>query len=408
MATSIDAILRDERPRVVAMLARRFGDLDLAEDATQEAMISALSHWPADGLPDRPGAWLMTTAYRKAVDLLRKKRPSVDLDAVLHVTGDPGQEPDFAGDAISDDVLALLLTCCHPSLDTPSRLALALRHVCGLTASEIATGFVLTEAAVAKRLVRVKQKITRAGITFSVPDGARLDERVEDVRTVIYVLFTEGHLSTGTSDGIRADLCDEAIWLCRQLDLVRPGDGATLGLLALMLIQRSRLPARVDHQGKLVQFSDQDRDNWDYKSIEEARALLAQTGSSPLGRYQVEGAIALLLVSGDEPDWTRIADLYGVLSRIAPSPIVEVNRALAVGTADGPPAGLSILHAVIEEGRLTDYVPLHTVRAELLVRSGDTEGARQSYLRAADLTANDLLRDALQKRADATGTRRTY
>jgi RNA polymerase sigma-70 factor (ECF subfamily) len=395
---AIERAWREERARIVGSLARRFGDLTIAEDATQEAFAAASIRWQVDGTPNNRGAWLQTTAYRKAIGMVRRHRPTIDIE-----TADPVHDDELTDNiphASDDDVFALVLTCCHPALATEARIALTLRHVCGLDVAEIAAAFVVPEPTMAKRLVRAREKIRRAGITFDAPTDAILDERLDDVRAVIYLVFNEGYLSSDDTAPVRIDLCEEAIWLARHLRSLRPDDETT-GLLALLLLQHARRDARVDQLGDLVPFSDQDRSRWDHHAIAEARRLLADGGSPTLGPYRVEAAIALLHVTGDAPDWPRIADLYGILGRIAPSPIVTVHRALATGMSDGPEAGLAVLDPVLADGRLDRYVPLHAVHAELLERSGERQGARAAWRRAAALSDSPSQRAAMSNRAQA-------
>ena len=326
--------------------------------------------------------------------MLRKTRPTDELDE--RSPGDGVADTDQL--VHDDDVFALLLTCCHPALSTEARVALTLRHVCGLTSAEIAAAFLVEEPTMAKRLVRARRRILDTGIRFDPPTDDRLTERVDDVRSVIYLLFTEGHLSAGEGPAIRAELCDEAIWLARQLHQLRPDDDETLGLLALLLLQNSRRSSRWDDAGVLVPFAEQDRSEWDASAVAEARDLLAGSARSTLGPFQVEAAIALLHASGDDPDWARIADLYALLARLAPSPIVEVNRALAVGRADGPLAGLQLIEASIVDERLTAYAPAHAVHADLLEAVDRNEDALTAWRRAADATAQPEQRASIDRR----------
>lgn len=395
METALDRAWRDERARIVGSLARRFGDLALAEDAVQEAFVAASSRWPVDGVPSRPGAWLQTTAYRQAIGMLRRHRPTIEL---VDGAAPPDGLSDDAPAVSDDDLFALVLTCCHPALAPEARVALTLRHVCGLGVAEIAAAFVVPEATMAKRLVRAREKIRLAGIAFEPPTAAALDARLDDVRAVIYLVFNEGYLSSGTDEPVRAELCDEAIWLARHLLALHPDD-ETAGLLALLLLQHARRDARVDELGRLVTLAEQDRTAWDHEAIDEARSLLAASRSPVLGAHRVEAAIALLHTVSDPPDWQRIAELYEVLGRIAPSPVAAAHRALAVGMSDGPGAGLALLEPVIAGGRLTGYAPLHAIHAELLERSGDDAAARDAWRRAADRSDSPSQRAALLARA---------
>jgi RNA polymerase sigma-70 factor (ECF subfamily) len=388
-----------ERVRIVASLARRFGDLGIAEDAVQEAFVSAQQRWSIDGEPERPGAWLHTVAYRKAIGLLRKQQRTtrVDIDHV-ELTDPPDRSP------LDDDFLGLLLACCHPALDSPARVALTLRHVCGLTVPTIAAGFVISDATLAKRLVRARAKIRAARIPFSLPDDRALRDRIGDIHTVVYMVFTEGHLASSDARTVRNDLCDEAIWLARQVVALRPTDDESKGLLALLLFHHARRASRLDERGHLVRLDEQDRSRWDHDAMAEARHLLADPDVTVLGRYRVEAAIAALHTASDGPDWARIADLYGVLVRLAPSPIAEVNRAVAVGHADGPRAGLTVLEPILASGRLERYPHLHAVHAELLERLDSGDAARRAWQQAARTTASPAQRSVMRARWERLGS----
>lgn len=392
--STLDRVWRDERAGIVGSLARRFGDLGLAEDAAQEAVAAAAQRWPVDGVPDRPGAWLMTTAHRKAIGMLRRRRPTEQLQE--HSSATPGPDADGApSDDLERDLFGLLLACCHPSLNADARIALTLRHVCGLTDQEIAAALLVAEPTLTKRLVRARRKIRDAGISFEPPALADLDDRVDDVHTVIYLLFTEGYLSASSEQTLRGDLCDEAIWLARQVHRLRPEDAETNGLLGLMLVQHSRRDARRGGDGSLLTLGQQDRSRWDTDALDEARHLLAEADPRGLGPYQVECAIALLHVTDDEPNWPRIADLYRVLATLAPSPIVEVNRAVAVGHADGAEAGLAVITDALADGRLDDYAPAHAAHAHLLERAGRPHDAAGAWRSAAAATVNDGQRSVM-------------
>ncbi len=395
----LERVDRDERARVVAVLARRLGDLDLAEDAVQEALARAADVWPRDGVPDRPGAWLTTVAWRRALDVRRAERHLV-----------PGAVPDApapAADplALVDDVLALILACCHPALAPEAQVALTLRHVARLTVAEIAAAFLVAEEAMAKRLVRARGKLRTAGVRLTPPTADALAERLAAAHAVVYLIFTEGH-TTSTGDApVRTDLCDEAVWLAEQLHLLVPTDAETTGLLALLLLTAARGTARQDAAGRLLPFAEQDRSRWDADAIARARSLLATTGFEPPGPYQVQAAAALVHVTappGGDPDWARLAELHRVLGRIAPSPVVEVNRAVVVGRSAGARAGLAVLAPVLRSGRLDRYAPLHAVHADLLERAGDRAAAVVAWGRAADVSGNGGQRAALERRAANT------
>lgn len=402
----VERAWREERAAVVATVARRLGDLQLAEDAVQEAFAAAAARWPVSGVPDRPGAWLTTTAWRKALDVLRRERfPVTDLEPPETA---PPEGADDADLGVEDDLLRLLLTCCHPALAPEARVALTLRHVARLTTREIAAAFLVPEPTMAKRLVRARTKIRDARIAFTLPGREALPERLAGVHAVLYLVFSEGYLASGDGPAVRAELCDEAVWLARQLLALVPGDAETTGLLALLLLQHARTPARQDGAGRLVRFADQDRSRWDTGAIAEARTLLASTGRGPLGPYQVQAAIALLHASAagaDRVPWVRVAELYGVLGRLAPSPVVEVNRAVAVGRAEGAVAGLAVLAPVLAAGRLDTYAPLHAAHADLLGRAGDTAAARAAWQRAAEAADNPGQRAQLLARADEAVSR---
>ncbi len=383
----------EHRPQVVATLARRLGDLQLAEDAVQEAYLAAARRWPTDGLPDRPGAWLTTTAWRKALDVQRQQRFPL-LNGEERAGIDPGtggeQFPGRDPIAAADDVLALTLACCHPALSPEAQVALTLRHVVGLTDREVAERLLVAGPTLTKRLVRARAKIRDAGIGFEVPTTEHLPGRVQEVRTVVHLLFTQGY-----ADPARGrELCEEAIWLGRQVTRMLPGDSETTALLALMLLHHSRWAARwVD--GRLVPYDEQDRALWDGAAVEQAKQLLA--GIDKPGAYALHAAIALLRAA-TEPRWPLIADLYTALARLDESPVVRVNRAVAVGRADGPQAGLAALAPLLSDSRVSGSVSLLAAQAELLERAGD-QSAEDGWRHAADVARNDAEREHLVSRA---------
>ena len=419
-----DAALRHawhtDRLAVLATVARRLGDLQLAEDAVQEAFAAATVRWAADGVPERPGAWLSTTAWRKAVDRLRRDRFPVTRQRSDTEPGStpPAVEPAaidarLADDLVDpvvrhDDVLSLVLACCHPALNPEAQIALTLRHVVGLTDRQIAARFLVLEPTMTKRLVRARAKIRDARIGFALPDRTRLHDRLDEVRTVIYLIFTEGYLSTGGEAPIRAALCDEALWLARQLHRLAPEDPETTGLLALIVVHHARTAARQDDTGRLIPYAEQDRGRWDSTAIDGARNLLATTAAPAAGQpgaYRLQAAIALLHATaptGREPPWALIADLYAALHRAAPSPVVTINHAVALGRAGHPRAGLRLLHPVLADPRLADYLPLHAAHADLLHHAGDPRAATV-WRHAADLATNPHQRQALLRRADPLG-----
>lgn len=415
-SVAVERAWRTERTLVLATLARRLGDLQRAEDAVQEAFAMAAIRWPLDGTPDRPGAWLTTTAWRKAIDALRRDRfplaPAGGEDSVVdprHRLADEHRDgwvedhvDQLDVDLGQDDRLALMLTCAHPALSVEAQVALTLRHVAGLTNGQIAAAFLVPEATMDKRLSRARRKIRDARIVFTVPDRAELPTRLSAVHAVIYLIFTEGHLSTGEAQAVTAELCDEAVWLISQLHAVATRDPETTGLFALLLLQHARIAARQDGAGRLVPFAEQDRAQWDAASVEHAKRLLATTGAGALGPYQVQAAIALLHATAVNPDrvpWPRIADLYRVLQRLTPSPAVEINRAVAVGRADGPAAGLAILGPVLASGQLARYPSLHAAHADLLERAGQPAAAREAWRRAAAAAPNEPQRSELSRQA---------
>jgi len=389
----VGQVWAEHRPQVLATLARRLGDLQLAEDAVQEAFLAAARRWPTDGLPDRPGAWLTTTAWHKAVDLQRQQKFPL-LDGEERAGVDPGagdeQSPGRDPVAASDDVLALTLACCHPALSPEAQVALTLRHVVGLADRDVAARLLVAAPTLTKRLVRARAKIRDAGIGFEVPTTEHLPGRIHEVRTVVHLLFTQGY-----ADPPRGrELCEEAIWLGRQVHRMLPRDSETTALLALMLLHHSRWAARWA-DGRLVPYDEQDRARWDLVAVEQAKRLLA--GVDEPGAYGLQAAIALLRAA-NEPRWPLIADLYTALARLDESPVVRVNRAVAVGRADGPQAGLAALAPLLNNSRVCGSVSLLAAHAELLERAGD-HTAEDGWRRAADAARTDAEREHLLARA---------
>jgi RNA polymerase sigma-70 factor (ECF subfamily) len=395
---------REEWARVVAALTRRFGDLDIAEEAAAEAFAIAVQQWPTDGPPPNPGAWLTVTATRKAIDRLRResKRGDKQKEAQM-LYHDPPEPPELAG-AIDDDRLRLIFTCCHPALAMQSRVALTLRMIAGLTVPEIARAFLAQESAVGQRITRAKAKITAARIPYRVPLAEDLPVRVTGVLAVLFLIFNEGYLATGPdTDPVRDDLTAEAIRLTRLIRALLPDDGEVAGLLALMLLIEARRPARVSGGGELVTLGEQDRGAWDAALIAEGHALVRQrlaTGAAP-GRYQILAAINAVHTSAShirDTDWSQVVALYDQLARLDPSPIIALNRAIAVAEFDGPEVGLAAVDRL--EKTLAGYHAYHAARADLLRRLGRTENSRAAYDRAIELAGNTAETAYLTRRRD--------
>ncbi|MBE3014143.1 RNA polymerase sigma factor [Microbispora sp. NEAU-D428] len=403
---AVDRAFREEWGQVVATLIRWTGDWDLAEECAQDAFALALRTWRRDGVPRRPGAWLTTAARNRAVDVLRREATGAaklrEVAGVLGTDDDPGDQPD-----VPDDRLRLIFTCCHPALALEARVALTLRTLAGLSTTEIARAFLVGEQAMAKRLARAKQKIRHAGIPYRVPPAHLLPERLPAVLAVLYLLFNEGYSATAGADLVRHDLAAEAIRLARVLVRLMPGEPEAAGLLALMLLHHARRAARLDDAGDLVVLEDQDRGRWDAGRIAEGVALL--DGALRRGRpgpYQVQAAIAACHATAARPedtDWPQIAVLYARLARLVPSPVVELNRAVAVGMAHGPAAGLALIDALRETGALAGYHLLPAARADLLRRLGRTAEAADAYREAAGLATTDAERRYLARRLAALG-----
>jgi RNA polymerase sigma-70 factor (ECF subfamily) len=372
----------------VAAVTRQVGDLEVAEDAVQDACTAALAQWPAEGVPASPRGWLIGTARHKALDRLRRERRRADKEAEA-MREEAAPLPATGWAARTDDELALIFTCCHPALDPAVRVGLTLRSVCGLTTAEIAAAFLVPEPTMAQRLVRAKRKIRQAGIAFRVPRREDLPARLSAVLRVVYLVFTEGHLAAGGDALIRGDLCDQAIRLARALTMLLPGEPEVTGLLALLLLTDARRGARLSPAGDLVLLAEQDRSRWDRAMIDEGEALIEQ--ALRLGRpgaYQIQAAIAAChsgAATAADTDWREIALLYGELIRYEPSPMVAANRAVAVAMSEGPAAGLVILDTVGGDARLARWPQLHIARAELLRRLGRRAEAVAAYEAAVAL-----------------------
>jgi RNA polymerase sigma-70 factor (ECF subfamily) len=406
---TIDAIWRIESPKLIAGLARIVREVGLAEDLAQDALVAALEQWPTSGIPDRPGAWLMTAAKHRAIDLLRRQhlleRKHEELARELEAQ--EMSTPDFDAaldDDVGDNLLSLIFTACHPVLTAEARVALTLRLLGGLTTDEIARAFLVPEATVAQRIVRAKRTLSEKQVPFEVPRGAALAARLSSVLEVIYLVFNEGYTATAGADWHRPTLCEDALRLGRILAELMPNEPEVHGLVALMEIQASRTRARVDAKGEPVLLMDQNRALWDRLLIGRGLAALERADAlgGSRGPYALQAAIAACharATSVEETDWSRIVNLYGELARVVPSPVVELNRAVAVAMASGPAAGLALVDAIASEGSLDDYHLLPSVRGDLLEKLGRFDQARAEYERAASLTRNARERELLLVRA---------
>ena len=402
---AVDAVYRTDWGRIVATLIRQFGDFELAEDAAQEAFTAAVDQWRTDGVPESPSAWIIQTAKHKAIDRLRRQtRLKEKLET--HPEFFPSEiidEPNFNYGEIPDDRLRLIFTCCHPALALEAQVALTLRTLGGLQTDEIARSFLVPPATMAQRLVRAKRKIRDAGIPYIVPDTSDMPARLDGVLSAIYLIFTEGYAATRGQPLIRADLCAEAIRLARLVrTLLEPNPPAeATALLALMLLHDSRREARLDEAGDLVVLEEQDRNRWNKEQISEALALVDEALSSTPGPYALEAAIAAehcKAARAEDTNWPRIVNLYDLLQQLLPSPVVALNRAVAVAMADGPRAGLALIDELADSGELDEYHLLHAARADMLRRLGSNAEAAENYELALTLASNDSERRFLERR----------
>ena len=407
----IDAVWRIESPRLIAGLARMVRDVGLAEDLAQDALVAALEQWPESGVPDNPGAWLMAVGKRRAFDLFRRtatlERKYEELGQELRANQEAGMaEFDTDEHDIDDDLLRLVFTACHPVLSTDARVALTLRLLGGMTTEEIARAFLVPEPTVAQRIVRAKRTLAEARVPFEVPGGDELATRLSSVLEVIYLIFNEGYSATAGEDWMRPGLCEDAMRLGRVLAELMPKESEVHGLVALMEIQASRLRARVGSSGEPILLLDQDRARWDQLLIRRGLVALqrAQALGGSLGPYSLQAAIAACHARArraEETDWERIAALYDALAEVAPSPVVELNRAVAVGMAFGPAAGLELVDGLTSDPQLANYHLLPSVRGDLLRKLGRRQEARAEFERAASLTRNAPERRLLLERAAA-------
>jgi RNA polymerase sigma-70 factor (ECF subfamily) len=404
-AAAVALTFQEERAAVLATLIRHVGDMQLAEDAVQDAFAAAVKSWQRDGVPANPGAWITVAARRRAIDRLRRNRSLSDrADRLAGLLRLDAQEhsPVSEEDAIGDDRLRLIFTCCHPALELASRVALTLRALGGLTTGEIARAFLVAEPTMGKRIVRAKRKIADAHIPYRVPPDEELPDRLRGVLRVVYLIFNEGYAASEGDRLVRGALCDEAIRLGLLLSKLMPDEPEVWGLLSLMLLHDARRAARVDADRRYVRLEEQDRTLWDEARIRQGRqALERSVRLRRPGEYQLQAAITALHIEtsdGSATDWSQIAELYGALVKLNPSPVVELNRAAAVGFAAGPEAGLELLDPLLGDPALERYQPLHATHAELLRRAGESERAAQAYEQAIALSANVVERVELEWR----------
>ena len=404
MSATLAAIYRDESRRVLATLIRLLGDFDLAEEALHEAFRAAMEQWPRDGMPANPRAWLVSAGRFKAIDGLRRQARFEPLDEPLAQTIAADNEPVWDGDSVEDDRLRLIFTCCHPALAADAQVALTLREICDLSTEDIAHAFLSSPSTVAQRIVRAKGKIRDAGIPYEVPGRGELAERLEAVLRVIYLVFNEGYFASSGDSLTRSHLSSEAIRLGRLLAELLP-EPEVMGLLALMLLHESRRPARTSASGEPVLLDEQDRSLWSAELIAEGEALVLQAlRSRRFGAYSLQAAIAAVHAeaqSAEATDWAQIVGLYDALLGLTPSPVIELNRAVAVAMRDGPRAGLALVESLLERGELIDYHLAHAARADLHRRLGQHAAAREAYQRALQLAQQGPDRQFLERRLQA-------
>ena len=406
---TILAVWRIEQPRLITSLARMLRDVPLAEDLTQEALLAALEHWPATGVPEKPGAWLMATAKRRALDHLRRGRMLAHKHGMVALDIEQEQQamPDFDSaldDDIGDELLRLIFTACHPRLSREARAALALRMICGLTTDEIARAFLLPEATIAQRIVRAKRTLSDSGLAYETPRGEELSERLASVFEVVYLIFNEGYTAARGDDWLRPQLCNEALRMARVLTSIAPREPEAHGMLALMELNASRMAARTDAAGAPILLLEQNRARWDQLQIRRGLQALARARElgGAGGFYALQAAIIACHAqasTADATDWPRIAALYAELAAVARSPIVELNRAVAVGMAEGPEAGLALVDLLVHEPVLKNYHLLGSVRGDLLHKLGRFDEARAALEAAAALAGNRREQDLLRRRA---------
>jgi len=392
--TAVAAVFREEAGRLTAALVRALGDFDLAEEVVQDSLVAALEKWPEQGIPEKPGAWLMTTARRRAIDILRRDKRYREKLALLE-RSDLRPDP-----AEADDRLRLIFTCCHPALSNEAQVALTLRAVVGFTTAEIASAFLVSEATVAQRMVRAKRKIVEARIPYRMPEGNEVAERLDGVLSVLYLMFNEGYLSRGSQAAMRRDVAQDALWLAQLVSQLMPDQAEVIGLIALMKLTLARSRARFDESGEMVLLPDQDRTLWDHAAITEAVALLEQAGAlGATGPYQLQAAIAAIhseSKSWDDTDWRQIVLLYDALLNLSDSPVVRLNRAVALSHLAGPEVALGEVNDLAIS--LGDYHLFHSARADLLDRTGERGLAREALMRALELTLNPAERALIDRK----------